>query len=189
MAAVLLPRPERVGEDGFAPLVATVQAAGAAALVEALAAEDVALARRLGLDGLHVEGDTALAAHCLAGRGDLIVGAGGLRSRHAAMEAAEAGVDYLLFGRLALADGFDAPHPRTLEEAAWWAETFETPAVVHGGGTLAALAEAVGTGAEFIAYGRAVLSHPDGPAAAVRTVEAALDAAAAGAGGPGAGDR
>ncbi|MBP0644271.1 hypothetical protein J8J17_20960, partial [Mycobacterium tuberculosis] len=48
-----------------------------------------------------------------------IVGAGGLKTRHAAMEAGERDVDYVFFGLTERAEDDDV-HPRTLELAAWW---------------------------------------------------------------------
>lgn len=170
----------RIPDDGAARadaerLVRAAQAAGAAALIDG----PDGLAATLGADGVHVENDLPRLERLLAGRGDAIVGGGGFRSRHDALLAAEAGADYVSFGRLDMCDRFPEPHPRALEEAAWWAATIETPALLLGGNDLAALPRVAGTGAEFVGYGAAIRHHADGPAAAVGAIDAALDAAAA----------
>ncbi|MBN9062880.1 MAG: hypothetical protein BGP06_11235 [Rhizobiales bacterium 65-9] len=133
-------------------LAPEAQALDAAVLVE----EDATLATRGGADGVHVGGgieqvrDAARRLH--PGR---IVGCGGLRSRHDAMEAGEAGVDYVMFGEPFLdrrGSEIAPPTEETFELAAWWAHLFETPCVAYAASPEAAEALA-GTGAEFIALG------------------------------------
>src|SRR5579863_10232436 len=53
---------------------------------------------RTGADGAHLTGIEALTAALPALKPDRIAGAGGLRSRHDAMLAAEAHADYVMFG-------------------------------------------------------------------------------------------
>jgi Thiamine monophosphate synthase len=53
---------------------------------------------RAGADGAHLTGVPALTAALDALKPDRIAGAGGLRSRHDAMLAGEAGADYVMFG-------------------------------------------------------------------------------------------
>ena len=73
------------------------QARGVAALVQ----NDTRIAGRVRADGVHIDTGLAdLAAAVEKLRPKLIVGAGGLRSRHEAMTAGEANPDYLFFGRL-----------------------------------------------------------------------------------------
>ena len=55
---------------------------------------------------------------------DMIVGIGDVRSRHDAMQKAELGIDYVLFGALA---GPVVTEQREL--ARWWAQTMEIPSV------------------------------------------------------------
>lgn len=153
--------------EAFVPLV---QAAGAAAIV----AGDTRIAGRTKADGVHVAGpidDLRFAIQSF--RPKRIVGAGGLESRHAAMEIGELDVDYLFFGR-PHGDTHDAAHARALDLAEWWAEIMQIPAVVMAGRSLDSVAEAAATGADFVALHEAVWSHPDGPAAAVRIAAAAL---------------
>lgn len=129
-------------------------------------------------DGLHVvDGRAAVAEAVERFAGRAIVGAGEIRSRHEAMEAAEAGADYVFFGLLDRPDDPE-PHHKSLEWGAWWAPLFETPCVVLGGGTVASLEQAAETGAEFVALRDAIWSHPEGPRVAVAAANAILDAVA-----------
>ena len=109
------------------------------------------IAIRAGADGAHLTGIAALTAALGALKPDRIAGAGGLRSRHDAMLAAEAGADYVMFGepdRDNLRSAFDA----VLERIAWWAELFQLPCVGCAANLdeVGAIAQA---GADFIALG------------------------------------
>jgi thiamine-phosphate pyrophosphorylase len=165
VAAVLIATDAATGQaEALAmSLVPLVQEAGAAALV----LDDTRLAGHAKADGVHVAsgiGDIRLAAESF--RSKKIVGAGNLTSRHTAMEAGEAGADYVFFGR-AHGDTHDAPHPKALDLASWWAELMEVPAVAMAGRTLASVEAAAATGAAFVALHDAVWSHGAGPAEAV----------------------
>ncbi len=112
----------------------------------------VQVAARGGADGVHLDKPRDLASDL----GDLrsrlkdgrILGTGGLESKHIAMEAGEAGVDYLMFGGL-YPDGV-APDPETVRaRAGWWAEIFECPCVAVAT-TEAEVPDLVATGSEFI---------------------------------------
>jgi thiamine-phosphate pyrophosphorylase len=77
-----------------------------------------------------------------------ILGAGGIETKHAAMEAGEAGIDHLMFGGL-YPDGI-APDPEgVLARARWWAEIFETPCIAVAAAA-AEIASVAATGAEFV---------------------------------------
>jgi thiamine-phosphate pyrophosphorylase len=102
-----------------------------------------------------------------------IVGAGELGSRHAAMEAGAAGVDYVLFGR-PHSDTHDEPHTKALALAEWWSEVAEVPAVVMAGRRLESITTAAVTGAAFVAVNAAIWSHPGAPAAAVAAANVLL---------------
>jgi len=109
------------------------------------------IAIRAGADGAHLTGIAALTAALGALKPDRIAGAGGLRSRHDAMLAAEAGADYVMFGepdRDNLRSAFDA----VLERIAWWADLFQPPCVGYAANLdeVGAIAQA---GADFIALG------------------------------------
>ncbi len=133
-------------------LVPVIQAGGAAAIVY----RDTQAAGRSGADGVHV--DTSLEDLKLAIESfqpDRIVGTGGTKLKHDAMELAETGADYIFFGKLDLDEKAEA-HSKTLSAASWWAELFETPCVALGGNTLETLDEVAATGADFIALKDAV---------------------------------
>lgn len=172
VAAVLVVADGEEAADRLgAELVPIIQAAGAAALI----ADYTRIAGRLKADGVQVgTGAGDLRAAVEAFRPKRIVGAGNLHSRHTAMEAGEAGVDYVFFGR-PHGDTHDAPHPKALDLAEWWSDLMEIPAVVMAGRSLDGVAEAAATGAAFVALHEAVWSHPNGPGEAVRI---ALDAMA-----------
>ncbi|WP_132249515.1 thiamine phosphate synthase [Methylobacterium segetis] len=110
----------------------------------------VSVAARGGADGVHIDkpNDAALRDLRERLRDGRILGAGGIETRHGAMEAGEAGIDYLMVGGL-YADGA-APDPESVRErAAWWAEIFETPCIA----VAAAEEEVAGlaaTGTEFV---------------------------------------
>jgi thiamine-phosphate pyrophosphorylase len=123
------------------------------------------LAARAGVDGAHLFGISALTEAIGALKPDRIAGAGGLRSRHDAMLAGEAGADYVMFGD---PDGRGSRPPleATTERLGWWSQLFEPPCVGYAGSNdeIAPLAQA---GADFIALGEWLWMHNEGPAAAI----------------------
>jgi len=137
-----------------------VQACGAALLLDGL--PDLVVAA--GADGAHLTGIAALQAAIGGLKPQHIAGAGGLRSRHDAMLAGEAGADYVMFGEPDDRGRRPAAHA-VVERIAWWAEVFQPPCVGFAGGLdeVAALAAA---GADFVALGEWVWSEAD-PAAVV----------------------
>ena len=123
------------------------------------------LAARAGVDGAHLFGISALTEAIGALKPDRIAGAGGLRSRHDAMLAGEAGADYVMFGD---PDGRGSRPPleATTERLGWWSQLFEPPCVGYAGSNdeIAPLAQA---GADFIALGEWLWMQNEGPAAAI----------------------
>jgi thiamine-phosphate pyrophosphorylase len=119
-------------------------------------------------DGVHVGQEDASYAEARRAMGPKrIVGVTCHDSRHLAMEAAEAGADYVAFGAF-----FDtatkAPKTRAdLEILQVWQETMQTPCVAIGGITVATAAAVAEAGADFIAVASGVWDHPEGPRAAV----------------------
>ena len=162
VAAVIAPLPAGPEAQGLATLRAlaeVVQAAGAAFLVE----DRTDIATAIKADGVHVSSLEALARALPAMKPNGIAGAG-LASRHDAMEAGEAGADYILFGKT---DGSDDIGPISAL-VDWWAEVFEVPCV----GVATTLEEAqalAAAGADFIALAR-LPSGEDG-AALIRAVD------------------
>ncbi len=151
LAAVLLrltDGDERSRIERVKRLSGPVQAANVALIVEASAL----VAARGGADGVHLTGGPEAIAEARSSlKGERIIGAGGLRARHDAMDVGEAGVDYVMFGD-PRPDGSMPPLAAVIERAGWWAEIFETPCVAYAPDpdSVPALVE---TGAEFVALG------------------------------------
>jgi thiamine-phosphate pyrophosphorylase len=126
------------------------------------------LAAELDCDGVHVgQGDASYAeARRLVGR-DRVVGVTCHDSRHLAMEAAEAGADYVAFGAFFDTATKAAPTRAEPEILTIWQETMQTPCVAIGGVTVEHAQELARAGADFLAVSAGVWSHPHGPAAAV----------------------
>ena len=133
------------------------------------------LAARLGCDGVHIgQGDMAFAqARKLMGP-NAIIGVTCHDSRHLAMEAAEAGADYVAFGAFFPTTTKDAPTTADPEILAIWQETMEIPCVAIGGITAENAAGLAAAGADFLAVSAGVWKHPGGPAAGVAALNAAI---------------
>ena len=160
--------------DIAAALVAIVQDRGAAALLAGRAD----LVARIGADGVHLDAATEIAPALAVlkpkgAREPRIVGAGGVLTRDAAMEAGEAGCDYVMFGEPGR-EGLP-PLDWVIDRAAWWAQLFETPCVAFAP-SLDAVGPLAATGAEFVALGPALFEEGNGPAEIVRAALAAIEA-------------
>ena len=151
----------------LAPLV---QKADAAAILDG----HPDLAARCGADGAHLTGIAAFEDAVETLKPARIAGAGGLATRHDAMQAAERGADYVLLG------GTDETGQRpafdlVIERIGWWAEVFEIPCV-----GLAAhhdeIAPLLAAGADFIAIGDWIWSDARGPALAITAASRVLAA-------------
>jgi thiamine-phosphate pyrophosphorylase len=137
------------------------------------------LAARSGCDGVHLgQSDAPLAqARRILGP-DAMIGVTCHDSRELAMEAAEAGADYVAFGAFFPTDTKATVHRPDPEILTIWQETVEIPCVAIGGITAATAGTLARAGADFVALSAAVWSHPEGPAQAVRELDRALAAAA-----------
>jgi thiamine-phosphate pyrophosphorylase len=135
----------------------------------------VELAKELKLDGVHVgQSDMAYRdARRILGT-DAMIGVTCHNSRHLAMDAAEAGADYVAFGAFFPTSTKTVEHMAELETLSIWQETMETPCVAIGGITADNAGEVAKAGADFIAVSGAVWNHPDGPAAGVKALLAAI---------------
>lgn len=129
-------------------------------------------------DGVHLTDDrrhieAAIERH----KGALIVGSGGAKTRHEALERGEAQPDYMCFGLIGK-DTHAEPHDKNLALAEWWVEMVDIPCIVAGGHDIATLPMAVATGAEFVMLSRAIFDAQD-PKAAVAAANAILAKASA----------
>jgi len=130
---------------------------------------------RAAADGAHVSGAEKFAAALALLKPERIAGAGGLRSRHDAMLAGEAGADYVMFGepdRQGRRPAFEDLQERLI----WWAELFEIPCVAYAAGEdeVAPLSR---TGADFIALGDWLWSAPAGATKAIAKATAIINEA------------
>ncbi|MFN0045387.1 MAG: thiamine phosphate synthase [Sphingorhabdus sp.] len=137
--------------------------------------DSVSLAKRLHADGVHLgqgDGDVREARQQL-GR-DAQIGVTCHNSRHLAMEAAEAGADYVAFGAFFPTSTKEVEHIADLDTVQKWTLVTEIPCVAIGGITPDNATPLVEAGADFLAVSGAVWNHPQGPAEAVKAFNALL---------------
>ena len=129
--------------------------------------DDMGLAKRLGADGVHLGQEDGDPREARAALGPSVqIGVTCHDSRHLAMEAGEAGADYVAFGAFfptATKEVRHRPEPVILS---WWSALFELPSVAIGGITPDNARPLVDAGADFLAVSGAVWNGDE--AAAVR---------------------
>lgn len=139
--------------------------------------DSISLAKRLGADGVHLGQDDGSVADARARLGKAAqIGVTCHDSRHLAMEAGEAGADYVAFGAFFPSATKDTKHVAEPELLGWWARLFELPCVAIGGITAANCGPLVSAGADFLAVSNAVWGGDE--AAGVRALHEAIAQAA-----------
>ncbi|MBI0474642.1 thiamine phosphate synthase [Sphingomonas sp. MA1305] len=135
--------------------------------------DSVSLAKRIGADGVHLgQGDgDAREARSLLGPA-VQIGVTCHDSRHLAMEAGEAGADYVAFGSFYPTTTKQVEHHPEPVVLSWWSALFELPCVAIGGITPANAAPLIRAGADFLAVSGAVWNGDE--AAAVQAFAAVL---------------
>src|ERR1700761_4281767 len=142
-----------------------VQAAGAAFILN----DRPDLAAELGCDGVHIGQEDAPYAEARSLMGpDRIIGVTCHASRHLAMEAAEAGADYVAFGAFFPTKTKEPKTQADIDLLRVWSDVTVVPCVAIGGITIANAPALIEAGADFLAVAAGVWEHPDGPEAAVR---------------------
>ena len=138
--------------------------------------DSIALAKRLGADGVHLgQGDgNAREARETLGR-EAQIGVTCHASRHLAMEAGEAGADYVAFGSFFPSETKASEHHPDIELLEWWSGLFEIPCVAIGGITPDNCPPIVRAGADFLAVSGAVWRGDE--AEAVKAFHRAIAAA------------
>lgn len=137
--------------------------------------DSIALAKRIGADGVHLgqeDGDPREARREL-GPGAQI-GVTAHDSKHLAMEAGEAGADYVAFGAFYPTTTKEVRHQADPSILGWWSTIFEIPCVAIGGITPDNARPLIEAGADFLAVCGAVWNAPEGEAEAVRRFTALL---------------
>ena len=140
-----------------AELAAPLQEICAARDVAFIVNDSVSLAKRLNADGVHLgqgDGEPKEAREEL-GR-DAQIGVTCHASKHLAMEAGEAGADYVAFGAFFPSSTKNTEHQADIELVEWWSKLFEIPSVAIGGITPDNCAALVEAGADFIAVSGSV---------------------------------
>jgi thiamine-phosphate pyrophosphorylase len=145
-----------------------VQAAGAAFILN----DRPDLAAELGCDGVHVGQQDAPYAEARRLLPKGIVGVTCHDSRHLAMEAGEAGADYVAFGAFFPTATKEPKTRADLELLRWWAQMMVVPVVAIGGITVGNAPALVEAGADFLAVAAGVWEHAQGPREAVRQFNA-----------------
>ncbi len=201
-AQLYLVSPDAIGPD-FAPRLAAALGGGpvaafqlrlkgksdqqvletAAALLPLCRDHDVALilndrmdlAQACGADGVHLgqsDGDPAAARALLGAQAQ--IGRTCHDSRHLALEAGEAGCDYVAFGAFHPTQTHTTHYRPDPSILSWWATITGIPCVAIGGITPANARPLVEAGADFIAVVNAVWGRPGEEAEAVRALNAAI---------------
>jgi thiamine-phosphate pyrophosphorylase len=147
--------------DALRPIV---QAHGAAFILN----DRPDLAAELGCDGAHVGQEDASYAEARQLLPKGIVGVTCHNSRHLAMEAGEAGADYVAFGAFFPTATKEAKTSADIELLRSWAEDMVVPCVAIGGITIENAPPLVEAGADFLAVSSGVWEYPQGPEEAVR---------------------
>ena len=145
-----------------------VQGAGAAFILN----DRPDLAAELGCDGVHVGQEDASYAEARALLPKAIVGVTCHDSRHLAMEAGEAGADYVAFGAFFPTRTKEPKSHADIELLRWWSQMMVVPVVAIGGITVQNAPVLVEAGADFLAVAAGVWEHGQGPQAAVKAFNA-----------------
>ena len=169
-------RVKDVNEHEAARLAEPLQAICAAREVAFIVNDSISLAKRIGADGVHLgQGDGAVAdARAALGR-DAQIGVTCHASRDLAMEAGEAGADYVAFGAFFPSATKAVQHVAELSVLSWWQGLMELPCVAIGGITPQNAAPLVAAGADFLAVSHAIWGGDE--AAAVRAFAKVLGTA------------
>lgn len=144
-------------EHELARLAEPLQRICADAGVAFIVNDSMALAKRIGADGVHLgqkDGDVREARALLGPQAQ--IGVTCHDSRHLAMEAGEAGADYVAFGAFyptSTKPSHYRPEPSILR---WWSSLFEVPCVAIGGITPQNARPLIDAGADFLAVCQAI---------------------------------
>ncbi len=136
------------------------------------------LALRAGADGVHVgQTDASYAEARLLLGPQATVGVTCNNSRHLAIEAGQAGADYVAFGAFFPTGTKHTDIRAPISVLEDWSTMTTVPCVAIGGITPENCAPLVRAGADFLAVSGAVWGAPDGPAAAISRLASAIERA------------
>jgi thiamine-phosphate pyrophosphorylase len=149
-------------EHEIARLAEPLQRICADAGVAFIVNDSIALAKRLGADGVHLgqQDGTVGEARALLGP-QAQIGVTCHDSRHLAMDAGEAGADYVAFGAFYPTQTKPSEYRPDPSILGWWSSLFEIPCVAIGGITPQNATVLIDQGADFIAVCQAVWGGSD----------------------------
>ena len=174
IAAAFQLRVKDADEHELVRLAEPLQRICADADVAFIVNDSMALAKRIGADGVHLgqsDGDVRDARALLGPAAQ--IGKTCHDSRHLAMEAGEAGADYVAFGAFYPTTTKPSDYRPETSILTWWSTLFEIPCVAIGGITPSNARPLVDAGADFLAVCQAVWGKDDA-GAAVRAFAEAL---------------
>ena len=138
--------------------------------------DEAELAGKIGADGVHIgQSDISYTDARKAVGPDAIVGVTCHASTHLAMTAAEAGADYVAFGAFFPTNTKETTARPDKEILESWAAATNLPSVAIGGITAENCGELAVSGANFVAAVNAVWGHKQGPGAAIKEFNDALN--------------
>jgi thiamine-phosphate pyrophosphorylase len=173
--AALQLRLKEVSDDAILRAADTIRPIAAARDVHFILNDRPDLARACGADGVHVGQEDASIAEARRILGaDATIGATCHASIHLAMEAGEAGADYVAFGAFFPTATKVAPTRAEPEILTAWTFATTLPCVAIGGVDAGNCAPLVRAGADFLAVSAAVFNHERGPAAGVIAMNEAI---------------
>jgi thiamine-phosphate pyrophosphorylase len=174
VAAVQL-RLKDVGDDVWRRAIDVLRPVSQARDVAFLLNDRADLVKATGCDGAHVGQDDMPArdARLAMGPGSTL-GVTCKGSRDLAMQAGEDGADYVAFGAFYPSSTKVVTNLLDPEILQWWSEMMELPSCAIGGITAENCGPLVAAGADFLAVVGCVWNHPEGPAAGVRALNAAI---------------
>ena len=169
-------RVKDMDEHQAARLAEPLQALCAERDVAFIVNDSVGLAKRIGADGVHLGQSDGTVADARARLGrDAQIGVTCHGSRHLAMEAGDAGADYVAFGAFFPSTTKEVEHRAEPEVLTWWHDLMEIPCVAIGGITPENCGALVAAGADFLAVSGAVWNGDE--VAAVQAFHKAIAAA------------
>lgn len=169
-------RVKGIDEHEAARLAEPLQAICTAREVAFIVNDSIGLAKRIKADGVHLgQGDGSVEeARRELGR-EAQIGVTCHDSRHLAMEAGDAGADYVAFGAFFPTETKQTEHRAGLDLLSWWQGIFEIPCVAIGGITPENCVPLVAAGADFLAVSGALWNGDE--VAAVQAFHKAIEAA------------
>lgn len=169
-------RVKDIDEHQAARLAEPLQELCAAREVAFIVNDSIGLAKRIGADGVHLGQDDGTVAEARQRLGrEAQIGVTCHNSRHLAMEAGEAGADYVAFGAFFPTQTKQTEYRAEPELLTWWQDLFEIPCVAIGGITPENCAPLVAAGADFLAVSGAVWNGDE--AAAIKAFHKAISGA------------